>query len=51
MWCTDKYDCIISLGLETVSAFTKMLTGLSTGAHEKCYLEKRFGFNSGSGIN
>lgn len=39
-WCIVKYDCIISLDSELVSAFTKMLTVLSIDAQEKCYLEK-----------
>ena len=51
MWCTVKYDYIISLGLEMVSAFTKLLTVLSIGAYEKCYLEKSFSLNNSSGIN
>ena len=34
-----------------VSAFTKLLTVLSIGAHEKCYLEKSFSFKNSSGIN
>lgn len=51
MWCTVKYDYFISLGSEMVSAFTKLLTVLSTGAREKCYLEKSFSFNNSSSIN
>lgn len=34
-----------------VSAFTKLLTVLSIGAHEKCYLGKSFSFSHSSGKN
>lgn len=41
MWCGVKYDSIVSLNSEMVSAFTKLFTVLSVGAHKKNAIQKR----------